>query len=125
MVVRETYHDVWFGGCFEAAGLMGVVFVVMDCWVGLCVLLVPSVIESVDEVGLYCIVFDDGLRCDTALSVRRSRQAALDDAGVREDPVADDAPRHQPHFTFTPLWRFTLHMSGHITFWKRLLIWHA
>jgi hypothetical protein len=27
------------------------------------------------------------------LSVRRSRQAALDDAGVREDPVADDAPR--------------------------------
>jgi len=40
------------------------------------------------------------MRDDTIqLSVRRSRQAALDDAGVREDPVADAKTLTSLHFT--------------------------
>jgi hypothetical protein len=53
VVVRETYHDVWFGGCFEAADLMEIVLAVMGFWVGLRGLSVLSVVGSVDEVGLY------------------------------------------------------------------------
>jgi hypothetical protein len=71
--------------------------------VSLCGLVVSSVIGLVDEVGfVLCLM----MRYDTirysSQSVRRSRQAALDDAGVRGIPSPSRAKTLTSlHFSFT------------------------